>query len=149
MKEALKWAQRAANVGEVPVGALLVAEDGEVLSYGYNLRENWNTPLAHAEIIAIQKAAKKLGQWRLLNTTLFVTLEPCVMCAGALVQARVGRIVYGATDPKGGGTDSLYQICSDPRLNHRIPITRGVLGKECSDILSGFFRQRRAQRQGT
>lgn len=145
MRKALKWAEKARERGEVPVGAVLVAKTGEILAYGYNLRETWQTPLAHAEIIAVQKAAKKLGAWRLLETTLYVTLEPCVMCAGALVQARVSRIVYGATDPKAGATDSLYQICNDPRLNHQIPITRGVLGEECGTILKDFFRARRLE----
>lgn len=147
MRKALNWAEKARERGEVPVGALLVDSSGEILSYGYNLRETWQTPLAHAEIIALQKAAKKLGRWRLLETTLYVTLEPCVMCAGALVQARVGRIVYGATDPKAGATDSLYRLCDDPRLNHRIPVTRGVLEAECSTILTDFFRTRRAEKR--
>lgn len=147
MKMALEWARKAAEHDEVPVGAVLVAADGSVLSYGYNLRENWKTPLAHSEIIAIQKAAKKLQQWRLLDTTLYVTLEPCVMCAGALVQARVGRLVYGASDPKAGATHSLYELCSDERLNHRIPITRGVLQDECSQILTEFFRRKREQKK--
>ena len=147
MKMALEWARKAADHDEVPVGAVLVAADGSVLSYGYNLRENWQTPLAHAEIIAIQKAAKKLQQWRLLDTTLYVTLEPCVMCAGALVQARVGRLVYGASDPKAGATHSLYEICSDERLNHRLPITRGVLQEECSQILTEFFRRKRKEKK--
>ncbi|MBX2987886.1 MAG: tRNA adenosine(34) deaminase TadA [Bdellovibrionaceae bacterium] len=149
MKMALKWAEKAAKRDEVPIGAVLVAADGTVISHGYNMRENWKTPLAHAEIIAIQTAAKKLQQWRLLDTTLYVTLEPCPMCAGALVQARVGRLVYGATDPKAGATESLYRICSDARLNHRLEITRGVLEKECGEILTGFFRRKRQQKKDT
>ncbi|MBX3040169.1 MAG: tRNA adenosine(34) deaminase TadA [Bdellovibrionaceae bacterium] len=145
MRMALKWAEKARDLGEVPVGAVLVAADGTILSHGYNMRENWKTPLAHAEILAVQTASKRLQQWRLLDTTLYVTLEPCVMCAGALVQARIKRLVYGATDPKAGGTESLYQICSDPRLNHRMEITTGILRDECSGILSDFFRERRKQ----
>lgn len=147
MRMALEWAEKARELGEVPVGAVLVAADGSLLSHGYNLRETGNDPLAHAEIIAIKEASQRLGQWRLLGTTLYVTLEPCVMCAGALVQARVQRVVYGATDPKAGGTESLYQICSDPRLNHRIELTSGVLQAECSSILSDFFRERRKQKK--
>ncbi|HRO66817.1 MAG TPA: tRNA adenosine(34) deaminase TadA [Pseudobdellovibrionaceae bacterium] len=143
MRMALEWAKKARDLQEVPVGAVLVGPDGTVLSHGYNMRENWLTPLAHAEIIAIQTASKRLKQWRLLDTTLYVTLEPCVMCAGALVQARVKRLVYGATDPKAGATESLYQVCSDPRLNHRMEITTGVLREECSSMLSNFFRERR------
>lgn len=143
MRLALKWAQKAADRDEVPVGAIIVAENGEILSYGYNMRETWQTPLGHAEIIAIQRAAKKTGQWRLVNATLYVTLEPCIMCAGALVQSRISRIVYGATDPKGGGTNSLYQIPSDQRLNHQIQVTSGILAPECSQILTTFFRNKR------
>lgn len=145
MRLALNWAEKARKLGEVPVGAVLVSAEGEVLAHGYNRRETWQTGIAHAEIIALHTASKRLGQWRLLDTTLYVTLEPCVMCAGALVQSRVKRLVYGARDPKAGGTDSLYQICNDPRLNHRLEITRGVLEDECSTILSDFFRERRKQ----
>lgn len=147
MRLALQWAEKAQKLGEVPVGAVLVGPDGEVLAHGYNRRETWKTAIAHAEVIALHTASKRLDQWRLLDTTLYVTLEPCVMCAGALVQARVKRLVYGATDPKAGGTDSLYQICNDPRLNHRLEITRGVLGEECSQLLSGFFKERRQQKK--
>ena len=147
MRMALEWAEKARELGEVPVGAVLVAADGSLLAHGYNLRETGNDPLAHAEILAIKAASQRLGQWRLLGTTLYVTLEPCVMCAGALVQARVQRVVYGATDPKAGGTESLYQICSDPRLNHRIELTSGVLQAKCSSILSDFFRERRKQKK--
>lgn len=149
MRLALKKArQAAADFDEVPIGAVLVAADGTVLSHGSNRRETWKTPLAHAEIIAIHRAAKKLGQWRLLNTTLYVTLEPCVMCAGALVQARVGRIVYGALDPKAGATDSLYRLCNDERLNHQIPVTGGVLAEECGAVLTEFFRRKRREKKG-
>lgn len=147
MRMALKWARKAAERDEVPVGAVVVAKDGTVLSYGFNMRENWQTPLGHAELIAVHRAAKKIGQWRLVDATLYVTLEPCVMCAGALVQARIGRIVYGAKDPKAGATESLYQICNDPRLNHQIPLTTGVLESECSELLKDFFRRKRVQKK--
>lgn len=145
MKQALKWAAKAETLGEVPIGAVLVSKDGEVLSYGYNRRETWNTVLGHAELLALHRASKKLGAWRLIDTTLYVTLEPCAMCAGALVQARVGRIVYGARDPKAGAVHSLYEICNDQRLNHQIPITSGVLEEECGDVLRAFFKRRRAE----
>lgn len=149
MRMALKWARKAETVDEVPIGAVLVAPDGQVVSHGYNRRETWKTPLGHAELIAVHRAAKKLGAWRLLDLTLYVTLEPCTMCAGALVQARVGRIVYGARDPKAGAVHSLYEICNDERLNHQIPITAGVLEKECGDILSEFFRRKRREKKAS
>lgn len=145
MKKALKWAAKAESLGEVPIGAVLVAPDGSVLSHGYNRRETWKTVLGHAELVALHRGSKKLGAWRLVDTTLYVTLEPCAMCAGALVQARVGRIVYGARDPKAGAVHSLYEICNDKRLNHQIPITSGVLEQECGDILRDFFKRRRAE----
>lgn len=147
MELALQWARKALKFQEVPVGAVLVAADGSVISHGYNMRETWQSPLAHAEIIALQTAAKRLGKWRLLDTTLYVTLEPCIMCAGALVQSRVKRVVYGAVDPKAGATESLYHICNDPRLNHRLEITGGVLQHDCSKILSNFFRERRLSKK--
>jgi tRNA(adenine34) deaminase len=143
MRKALKLAAEAATRGEVPVGALLV-KDGEVVATASNRREQWQTPLGHAELIALQRASQKLKAWRLLGCTLYVTLEPCVMCAGALVQARVDRVVYGATDPKGGAVHSLFQIGSDSRLNHQIALSRGVLEDECSQILKEFFKNRRA-----
>ena len=145
MRRALALAKSAAKKDEVPVGAILV-QDGKMISKAYNLRETLQTSLGHAELVALQRASKKIQQWRLLNTTLYVTLEPCVMCAGALVQARVQRIVYGATDPKGGGIESLYQICSDSRLNHQIEITKGILADECGLILKDFFKSRRSQK---
>lgn len=144
MSQALKLAKQAKKIGEVPVGALIV-QRGQVLASATNLRETLNTPLGHAELIAVHRAAKRLGSWRLADCTLYVTLEPCVMCAGALVQARLPRLVFGATDPKGGGTQSLYQIPTDTRLNHRIDVTGGVLDLECSLMLKDFFRQRREQ----
>jgi tRNA(adenine34) deaminase len=142
MRQALALAARAAAAGEVPVGALIVDESG-VIAEAYNERETLPSALAHAELTALSLACKKLGRWRLSGCTLFVTLEPCVMCAGALVNARVDRVVYGARDPKGGAVDSLYQVLSDPRLNHRVAVTAGVLAEDCGAILSAFFRSRR------
>jgi tRNA(adenine34) deaminase len=143
MAKALVLAKRAGALKEVPVGAVIV-KDGLIVAEGFNHREKWTTPLGHAELIAIQKASQKLKAWRLTGCTLYVTLEPCVMCAGALVQSRIERVVFGAIDPKGGGIKSLYQICEDPRLNHRIQITSGVLEQECSQILKDFFKERRS-----
>jgi tRNA(adenine34) deaminase len=142
MGVALAGARRAAQQGEVPVGAVLVIE-GRVIAKAFNKKEQWHTPLGHAELICLQRASKKLARWRLSDATLYVTLEPCAMCAGALVQARLGRLVYGATDPKAGAVASLFQIASDARLNHRCDITAGVLGQECGHVLTEFFRARR------
>ena len=142
MAKALELAQKAKALDEVPVGAVIV-KDGEIIGEGWNHRETEATALGHAELMAIQAASKKLGSWRLLDCTLFVTLEPCVMCAGALVQARIPRVVYGAKDPKGGGMGSVYQIGQDPRLNHQIEITGSVMETECSLILKEFFQKKR------
>ena len=144
MGKALELARKAEKLGEVPVGALLVV-NGEMVSKAMNRRETWTTPLGHAELICLQRASQKLKSWRILDATLYVTLEPCVMCSGALVQARVGRVVYGAKDPKGGAVNSLFQIGSDPRLNHKFEVTSGVLENECSEILKNFFKSRRAK----
>jgi tRNA(adenine34) deaminase len=142
MRMALQLAKRAGERDEVPVGAILV-RNGEIVAQAYNLRETLHSPLGHAELITLQRASKKLGAWRLLDTTLYVTLEPCIMCAGALVQARVSRVVYGAVDPKGGAVESLYKIFHDERLNHKIEITGGVLAEECSQVLKEFFKRKR------
>lgn len=142
MRKALELAAQAEAKGEVPVGALVVC-DNQVIAEGYNERETKPSSLAHAELIALEKATEKLGRWRLTGCTLYVTLEPCVMCAGALVQARVDRVVFGAADPKAGAVGSLYNILSDARLNHRPEVTGGVLAAECGGILSEFFRQKR------
>jgi tRNA(adenine34) deaminase len=142
MRQALALAARAAAVGEVPVGALIVHENA-VIAEAYNERETLELATAHAEISAIQKACEKLGRWRLSGCTLYVTLEPCVMCAGALVQSRVDRVVYGCRDPKGGAVESLYEVLSDARLNHRPSVTGGVLATECSQLLTDFFKGRR------
>ncbi len=147
MAMALREARRAARLGEVPVGAVLVApaSDGApaVLARGHNLREASHDPTAHAEMLAIRRASRRLGAWRLAGATLYVTLEPCAMCAGALVLARVARLVFGCRDPKAGAVGSLYDLVRDRRLNHRLSVTEGVLGDEASALLSGFFRARR------
>lgn len=145
MKRALELAKGAEARGEVPVGALIV-KDGKLVSKGINRRESLHTPLGHAELIALHRASQKLGAWRLTGCTLYVTLEPCIMCSGALVQARVDRIVFGALDPKGGGTRSLYQICEDPRLNHCIEVTGEILAEESAQLLKDFFKKRRSQK---
>ncbi len=142
MSRALVLARKAAEKGEVPVGALIVKE-GKLISQAGNRRESWKTSLGHAELIAIQRASTKLDAWRLIGCTLYVTLEPCVMCAGSLVQSRVERVVYGASDPKGGAMGSLFQIGQDPRLNHQIATKGGVLAEESAKILKAFFKQQR------
>ncbi len=143
MGEALAEARKALALEEVPIGAVLVRE-GRIVGRGYNLRETQGDPTAHAEIIALREAARLLGTWRLADTTMYVTIEPCPMCAGALVLARVAHLVYGAPDPKGGGVDSLYQIGQDGRLNHTFTVTGGVLEEECAQLLRDFFRRLRA-----
>ena len=145
MRVALDEADAAAAKGEVPVGCAIVSASGELLATGHNLRETDEDPTAHAEIVAIRIAARKLGTWRLEDTTLYVTLEPCVMCAGAMVNARVGRVVYGCTDPKAGACTTLFTIGEDTRLNHRFPIVGGVLADECAERLKRFFASLRAQ----
>lgn len=142
MQLALKEAQLAASFGDVPVGAVVV-RDGVVIGRGHNRREQDNDPTAHAEVIAIRQAAEALGAWRLTGCTLYVTIEPCPMCAGALVLARLDRLVYGAADPKTGATGSLWNIVQDERLNHRLDVTAGVLESECREVIRTFFRQRR------
>ncbi len=142
MNLALGLAREAAARGEVPVGAILV-ENEQVIASSGNSKENTFDPLGHAEIRVIQEAAKTLGRWRLSGCTLYVTLEPCTMCAGALVHARVDRVVYGAKDPKAGGVESLYQILSDSRLNHQPKVQAGILAQECGNLLTSFFAARR------
>ncbi len=148
MRLALREAERALEAGEVPVGAVVVHYDaadgaGRVIGAAYNQREQLRDPTAHAEMIAITQAAGALGSWRLTDCTLYVTLEPCPMCAGAIVLARLPRLVYGAADPKAGAVASLYQLVNDPRLNHRAEVVVGVLIEPCGEILSRFFQQRR------
>ena len=145
MRSALDEADRAATKGEVPVGCVIVSSAGELLASGHNLRETDEDPTAHAEVVAIRAAARGLGTWRLEDTTVYVTLEPCVMCAGAMVNARIGRVVYGCDDPKAGACSTLFTIGQDTRLNHRFPVERGVLAEECADRLKRFFAALRAQ----
>lgn len=140
--EALKEARRAAAEGEVPVGAVVVRGE-RILGRGRNQRERLRDPTAHAEMIALTQAAAAAESWRLDGATMYVTLEPCPMCAGALVNARVARLVFGADDPKAGACGSLMDLVSDRRLNHRMPVTRGVLAEECGEVLREFFRARR------
>ena len=146
MREALREAERASARGEVPVGAIAVY-DGAIVGRGHNLRETARDPSAHAELIAMRAAAAYLASWRLVGVSLYVTLEPCPMCAGAIVNARVARVVYGADDPKAGAVRTLYTLLADPRLNHRPLVTTGVLASDCAAALSSFFgriRRRRA-----
>jgi tRNA(adenine34) deaminase len=146
MTRALELAYEARNLGEVPVGALVVRY-GRILAQAHNLRETLNDPTAHAERLALQWAGRSLGTWRLEECVLYVTLEPCVMCAGAIVLSRIKRVVYGADDPKAGGCTSLYQVISDPRLNHRCELTAGVMAAECGNVLKEFFQERRPFRK--
>ncbi|MBI3070927.1 MAG: tRNA adenosine(34) deaminase TadA [Deltaproteobacteria bacterium] len=148
MRLALRLARRAATRGEVPVGAVVV-RDGAVVGRGSNRRERANDPTGHAEILALRQAARAIGDWRLAGTTLYVTLEPCVMCAGAIVNARVPRVVYGCRDPKGGAVDSLYDIMRDRRLNHRVDVENGILERECSIMLREFFQRLRIKGEMT
>jgi tRNA(adenine34) deaminase len=142
MKEALAEARFAATAGEVPIGAVLV-RDGKILARSGNRTIRDNDPTAHAEMVVVREAARLLGNYRLADTTLYVTIEPCSMCAGAVIQARVPRLVYGADDPKGGAVRSCFQILSHPRLNHQVEITAGVLAADCAAILQSFFAERR------
>jgi tRNA(adenine34) deaminase len=142
MRVALEEARIAVDGGDVPVGAVVVL-DGTVVSRRHNEREALRDPTAHAEMLALRDAAAEVGSWRLLGATLVVTLEPCVMCAGALVAARLDRVVFGAYDPKGGACGSLYNVCVDPRLNHELEVVGGVLEAECSDLLRTYFADRR------
>ena len=142
MAEALACARLAATEGEVPVGAVVVL-DGRVVGRGRNARERLHDPTAHAEVLALQEAARSLGRWRLTGATVYATLEPCPMCAGALVNARVARLVYGVADPKAGAVDTLFDVVRHPGLNHRVEVASGVLAGECGELLKEFFRGRR------
>lgn len=146
MKEAIKEAKKAEELNDVPIGAVMVC-DGKIISRGYNLREVQQNAIAHAEMLAIHEASKKLGTWRLENTTLYVTLEPCPMCSGAIVLSRVKRVVYGASDPKGGCAGTLMNLLQDQRFNHQCELTAGVLAEECGEMLSSFFRRIREKRK--
>jgi tRNA(adenine34) deaminase len=142
MAEALAQARLAAAEGEVPIGAVVVA-DGRVVGRGRNARERLNDPTAHAEILALQEASRELGRWRLSGATMYATLEPCPMCAGALINARIDRLVYGVADPKAGAVDTLFDVVRDSRLNHRVQVASGILAAECGETLRQFFRERR------
>ena len=146
MEFALTQARQAAAQDEVPVGAVIVRGD-EVIGAGYNRREQEQDPLAHAEIIAIREAAQRLRTWRLEDCDLYVTLEPCAMCAGAMLQARVRRLVFGCLDPKAGAVESLYRLCEDQRLNHQLPAIGGVLARESAALLAEFFARLRVQKR--
>ena len=154
MEIALNLAREAAKRREVPVGAVVVHRDSQtgkstVVGLGFNLRETTNDPSAHAEVVAMRRAAQKLGQWRLNECTLYVTLEPCPMCAGAIVNARIRRVVYGCSDPKAGAARSLYQLIDDPRLNHRALIKDGVESERCARVLKDFFTMRREEKKAS
>jgi len=146
MGKALSLALKAEASGEVPIGAVIV-KDSMIIGKGFNQRELKNDPSAHAEMIAIRQAARRLKAWRLTGATLYVTLEPCPMCIGAVLLARIERVVFGCFDPKAGAAGSLYNLAEDSRFNHRAALTSGVRGKECSDILSNFFRELRRRKK--
>ena len=143
MRAALELARQAYDEGEVPIGAVIV-HDGRIIGEGYNQRESLKDPTAHAEMIAITQSAQSLESWRLLDCTIYVTLEPCPMCAGAIVLARIPTVIYGTTDPKAGACHSLFQITDDARLNHRAAVLGGVLQPECKGLLQDFFAAQRA-----
>jgi len=142
MQEALAQAKQAIEHGEVPVGCVVV-HDGAVIARAHNRRETWQDPTAHAEMIALREAARKLGRWRLTGTTLYVTVEPCAMCAGAVMLARVDRLVYGCPDPKAGACGSVFNMVRESQLNHQVKVVGRVLAEDCSQVLKEFFGQRR------
>jgi tRNA(adenine34) deaminase len=148
MRLALAAARAAADKGEVPVGAIIVA-NGEIVGTGYNCREGQQNPLGHAEIVAIQEATRRRRAWRLEDCDIYVTLEPCLMCAGAILQARIRRLVFGCLDSKAGAVESLYRLCEDRRLNHQLPVTGGVLADESAALLADFFSRLRLQKRET
>ncbi|USG68297.1 tRNA adenosine(34) deaminase TadA [Brevibacillus ruminantium] len=146
MRAAMEEAQKAAALGEVPIGAVIV-RNGEIVGRGYNLRETKKDPTLHAEMIAIREASARLGGWRLIGCTLYVTLEPCPMCAGALVQSRVEQVVFGASDPKAGCAGTLMNLLHEERFNHQVPVIPGVLADECGQLLKDFFRGLRKKKE--
>lgn len=146
MKMAIEEANKAAAKGEVPIGAVIV-RDGEVIARAHNLRETTQNAVTHAELLAIQQACEELGSWRLENTILYVTLEPCPMCAGAILQSRIPRVVYGARDVKAGSVDSLYRLLNDDRFNHQCDVKENVLADECGNLLTQFFRGLREKKK--
>jgi tRNA(adenine34) deaminase len=143
MQEAYKLALQAERTGEVPVGAILVGEDNQCLGRGFNQVRTQNDPTAHAEILALREASRQVGNYRLVNTTMFVTLEPCCMCAGALVHARIKRLVFATRDPKAGAAGSVYDLLQGYPLNHRVQVDEGLLQEECATLLTEFFKKRR------
>ena len=143
MELALNEAKKAGQIGEVPVGAILVSENDDILSAAHNQTIKLADPTAHAEILTLRKAALEINNYRLLNTTLYVTVEPCIMCMGAIVHARISRVVFGAPDPKWGAAGSLYNFAADDRLNHRVAITAGVCAEDCRRLMQDFFRAKR------
>jgi len=146
MTRAIAEARKAEAKDEVPIGCVIV-RDGRIIARGHNLRETTQDPAAHAELIAIRKAARKLGSWRLLNCTLYVTLEPCTMCMGAIILSRIPTVVFGCYDPKGGAAGSLYDLSNDPRLNHTVELLPRILEAECSGMLSEFFAALRKRKR--
>lgn len=146
MREALKEAGKSLQKDEIPIGCVIV-KNGQIIGRGHNAREERNQAILHAEVMAIQEANETEGNWRLLESTLFVTIEPCVMCSGAIGLARISQVVYGASNPKFGAAGSLYDILQDSRLNHRVQVEKGVLELECAQIMQDFFRQRRAHQR--
>jgi tRNA(adenine34) deaminase len=148
MQQAISEAEVARSKGEVPIGAVIVHDD-VVIGRGHNLRETSQDPTTHAEMVAIRQAAEQIGHWRLLETTLYVSLEPCVMCMGAIILARIPRLVYACRDPRAGAAGSIYDFSQDDRFNHKVEVAEGMLGEECSAMLSGFFQQLRAGKKAT
>ncbi|WP_010648944.1 tRNA adenosine(34) deaminase TadA [Oceanobacillus massiliensis] len=146
MQAAIEEAKKARALDEVPIGAVIVYRD-EIIARGYNLRESSQTTLSHAEMIAIQQANEKMGSWRLEECTLYVTLEPCPMCAGAIVQSRFKRVVFGASDPKAGCAGTLMNLLDEPRFNHQVKVTRNILKEECGALLTDFFRELRIRKK--
>src|SRR5579863_7154976 len=145
MLQAIGEAKRAEAIGEVPIGCVVVDDlSGQIIGRGHNRRETDRDPTAHAEMLALREAARVRGHWRLIDCTLYVTLEPCPMCAGALVNARVPRLIYGCDDPKAGAVKTLFQLCQDARLNHRVDVQAGVMAEQCAQLLQDFFRAQRA-----
>ena len=146
MSEALKEAEKSLDKAEIPIGCVIV-KDGEVIGHGHNAREELNQAIMHAEVMAIQESNRTVGNWRLLDCTLFVTIEPCVMCSGAICLARIPKVIYGASNQKFGGAGSLYDILRDERLNHRVEVETGVMEEECAKIMQDFFRQSRERKK--
>jgi len=142
MKIALEEAAQAAVMGEIPIGAVLVVND-EIIAKGHNMRETWQDGTAHAEVVVIQAACKKLKRWRLTGATLYVTIEPCPMCAGAIIMSRIDRLVYGAPDSRAGACESLFNVVNNPALNHQVKVTAGILEQECGKIVKDFMQEKR------